>query len=230
MGSSSPTFKKEKPQFARSIDLAWAATSPIQIRGSAMADRNHRLANLSKATSPSSSSRLATILKRWSASNACRSWSAFWWVSEQNRCHFHPIALGITTSPKSSGHLWDSLRPSPKTSNQTTNPKWEILENRFRILDTKIPPKKVCFFLRVISGTPNHGTPLRKASHTIPIFIVILMGMVWEKYGKLTIRGSLKSHWFLEVWRDGGVAGWGDLETNHLLLMVQKSGYPPDLY
>ena len=45
---------------------------------------------------------------------------------------------------------------------------------------------------RVIPGTPNNGTPLWEASHTIPISLGILMGVVWESCGKLTIRGSLK--------------------------------------
>ena len=33
---------------------------------------------------------------------------------------------------------------------------------------------------RVIPGTPNNGTPLWEASHTIPISLGILMGVVWE--------------------------------------------------
>ena len=37
------------------------------------------------------------------------------------------------------------------------------------------------------SGTPNNGTPLWEASHTIPIRIPKDMGIVWVP---LTIRGS----------------------------------------
>ena len=37
------------------------------------------------------------------------------------------------------------------------------------------------------SGTPKDMGPL---THTIPISLGILMGVVWEQYGKLTIRRS----------------------------------------
>ncbi len=33
---------------------------------------------------------------------------------------------------------------------------------------------------RVIPGTPNNGTSLWQTSHTIPISLRILMGVVWE--------------------------------------------------
>ncbi len=41
------------------------------------------------------------------------------------------------------------------------------------------------------SGTPNNGTPLWQASHTIPISLGILMGIVWEAYHK----GVPKNYW-----------------------------------
>ena len=42
------------------------------------------------------------------------------------------------------------------------------------------------------SGTPKDMGPPKMVSgtHTIPISLGILMGVVWEEYGKLTIRGS----------------------------------------
>ncbi len=77
---------------------------------------------------------------------------------------------------------------------------------------------------RVIPGTPNNGTPLWEASHTIPTSLGILMGVVWEWYGKLPIRGShywgsLKipliwstvfslTHEFLEVTEAPDLQGW----------------------
>ena len=54
--------------------------------------------------------------------------------------------------------------------------------------------KKVSIILSVgLSRIPNNGTPLWLVSHTIPISLGILMGIVWETYHKgVPLSGALK--------------------------------------